>query len=112
MSISPVDAYAQGVPCGRGAIQAPDDGATHERQVAAAGNVQEVLEVDQGEARRQARQGPPRVALRADAPEQEAVSLLSLGVLGRSAKENEHRLPLHPDHLARLPSEVAARITL
>ena len=38
-----------------------------------------------------------------DAPEQEAVSLLSLGVLGRSAKENEHRLPLHPDHLARLP---------
>jgi alanine dehydrogenase len=40
------------------------------------------------------------------------VSLLSLGVLGRSAKENEHRLPLHPDHLARLPSEVAARITL
>ena len=33
---------------------------------------------------------------------QEEVSLLSLGVIGTSAKENEHRLPLHPEHLARL----------
>ena len=40
------------------------------------------------------------------------MSLLELGVLGRSAKENEYRLPIHPDHLAGLPSEVAARITL
>ena len=40
------------------------------------------------------------------------MSLLELGVLGRSAKENEHRLPIHPDHLAGLPPEVAARITL
>jgi alanine dehydrogenase len=40
------------------------------------------------------------------------VSLLSLGVVGTSAKENEHRLPLHPDHLARLAPEVAARTTL
>jgi alanine dehydrogenase len=40
------------------------------------------------------------------------VSLLSLGVIGTSAKENEHRLPLHPDHLARLGPEVAARTTL
>ena len=36
---------------------------------------------------------------------QEEVSLLSLGVIGTSAKENEHRLPLHPDHLARLDAD-------
>jgi alanine dehydrogenase len=40
------------------------------------------------------------------------VSLLRLGVLGRSAKENEHRLPIHPDHLSRLEPDLAARITL
>ncbi len=40
------------------------------------------------------------------------MSLLRLGVLGRSAKENEYRLPLHPDHLTRLEPDVAARITL
>jgi len=40
------------------------------------------------------------------------VSLLSLGVIGTSAKENEHRLPLHPAHLSRLAPEVAARTTL
>jgi alanine dehydrogenase len=40
------------------------------------------------------------------------VTLLQLGVIGRSAKENEHRLPIHPDHLARLDPDIAARITL
>ena len=40
------------------------------------------------------------------------MSLLSLGVIGTSAKENEHRLPLHPDHLVRLAPGVAARTTL
>jgi alanine dehydrogenase len=40
------------------------------------------------------------------------VSLLGLGVIGTSAKENEHRLPLHPDHLSRLAPEVAERTTL
>ena len=40
------------------------------------------------------------------------MTLLELGVLGRSAKENERRLPLHPDHLPGLPPELAARITL
>jgi alanine dehydrogenase len=40
------------------------------------------------------------------------VSLLSLGVIGTSTKENEHRLPLHPEHLSRLAPEVAARTTL
>jgi alanine dehydrogenase len=40
------------------------------------------------------------------------VSLLRLGVIGRSAKENEYRLPIHPDHLARLEPDLAAQITL
>ena len=40
------------------------------------------------------------------------MSLLSLGVVGTSAKENEHRLPLHPEHLSRLGPEIAARTTL
>ena len=40
------------------------------------------------------------------------MSRLSLGVIGTSAKENEHRLPFHPDHLSRLAPEVAARTTL
>ncbi len=40
------------------------------------------------------------------------MSLLRLGVIGRSAKENEHRLPIHPDHLARLEPDLAAQITL
>jgi alanine dehydrogenase len=37
---------------------------------------------------------------------------LSLGVVGTSAKENERRLPLHPDHLARIPEDLRHRITL
>jgi alanine dehydrogenase len=40
------------------------------------------------------------------------VSLLRVGIIGRSAKENEYRLPIHPDHLARLDPDVAAQITL
>ncbi|SED28645.1 Alanine dehydrogenase [Nocardioides exalbidus] len=40
------------------------------------------------------------------------MSPLSLGIVGTSAKENEHRLPLHPEHLHRLAPEVAARTTL
>ncbi|MDX6357873.1 MAG: hypothetical protein QOH37_927, partial [Nocardioidaceae bacterium] len=40
------------------------------------------------------------------------MTLLRLGVIGRSAKENESRLPIHPDHLARLEPDVAAQITL
>ena len=37
---------------------------------------------------------------------------LSLGVIGTSAKENEHRLPLHPDHLSRIHERLRRRITL
>ena len=40
------------------------------------------------------------------------MSLLRIGVIGRSAKENEYRLPIHPEHLARLDPEVAARVSL
>jgi nucleotide-binding universal stress UspA family protein len=37
---------------------------------------------------------------------------LRLGVIGSSSKENEHRLPLHPGHLDRIPAELRQRITL
>ncbi|TNM37347.1 alanine dehydrogenase [Nocardioides albidus] len=40
------------------------------------------------------------------------MTALGLGVIGSSAKENEHRLPLHPDHLPHLDPDVRARITL
>ncbi|MCW2847797.1 MAG: alanine dehydrogenase [Marmoricola sp.] len=37
---------------------------------------------------------------------------LRLGVIGSSSKENEHRLPLHPEHLGRVPPELQRLITL
>ena len=37
---------------------------------------------------------------------------LGLGVIGSSAKENEHRLPLHPEHLPLLDADLRGRITL
>ena len=37
---------------------------------------------------------------------------LSLGVMARSLKENEHRLPLHPRHFDRIPDELRGRIFL
>ncbi len=40
------------------------------------------------------------------------MTLLGLGVIGSSAKENEHRLPLHPEHLPHLDADLRARITL
>lgn len=40
------------------------------------------------------------------------MTLLSLGVIGSSAKENEHRLPIHPDHLPDLDADLRQRITL
>jgi alanine dehydrogenase len=40
------------------------------------------------------------------------VTLLSLGVVGTSAKENEHRLPLHPEHLSRIDEGTRGLITL
>lgn len=40
------------------------------------------------------------------------MTLRSLGVIGTSAKENERRLPLHPEHLPHLDADLRARITL
>lgn len=40
------------------------------------------------------------------------MNLLGLGIIGSSAKENEFRLPLHPDHLPLLDADLRARITL
>jgi alanine dehydrogenase len=37
---------------------------------------------------------------------------LTLGVMGRSLKENERRLPLHPRQLDRIPEELGGRIHL
>jgi alanine dehydrogenase len=39
-------------------------------------------------------------------------SLLSLGVMAKSLKENERRLPLHPRHFARIPDVLRAQIYL
>jgi alanine dehydrogenase len=40
------------------------------------------------------------------------VDQLSLGVMGRSRKENEHRLAIHPLHLARIAADSRERIYL
>jgi alanine dehydrogenase len=38
------------------------------------------------------------------------VDQLSLGVVGRSRKENEYRLPIHPSHFERIDEELRQRI--
>ena len=40
------------------------------------------------------------------------VNQLSLGVMGRSRKENERRLPLHPHHLSRIPRDLREAVYL
>ena len=40
------------------------------------------------------------------------MTLQGLGVIGSSAKENEHRLPLHPEHIPHLDADLRARLTL
>ena len=40
------------------------------------------------------------------------MTLRGLGVVGTSAKENERRLPLHPEHLAGLDDDLREQITL
>ncbi|WP_433324457.1 N(5)-(carboxyethyl)ornithine synthase [Spirillospora sp. CA-294931] len=37
---------------------------------------------------------------------------LTLGILGRSGKENEHRLPLHPSHIERVDPDLRSRVYL
>ena len=72
----------------------------HERQVAAAGNVQEV---HRSRSRRSAPTSAPRLTP-SRSPNRSTRTRSGepalAGGLGRSAKENEHRLPIHPDHLA------------
>jgi alanine dehydrogenase len=46
------------------------------------------------------------------APGRATVTALSLGVLGTSSKENEHRLPIHPRHLDRIDADLRQRIFL
>jgi len=44
--------------------------------------------------------------------EGDGVTQLSLGVMARSRKENERRLPLHPQHLHRIPDDLRESIYL
>jgi alanine dehydrogenase len=44
--------------------------------------------------------------------EGDGVNQLSLGVMARSLKENERRLPLHPQHLGRIPDDLRESIYL
>src|SRR5512134_970864 len=45
-------------------------------------------------------------------PEGERANLLSLGVVARSRKENERRLPVHPHHLSRIPEDLREGVFL
>lgn len=40
------------------------------------------------------------------------MTLLGLGVVGSSVKENEHRLPIHPEHIPHLDADLRERMTL
>jgi alanine dehydrogenase len=40
------------------------------------------------------------------------VKQLSLGIVARSSKEDERRLPLHPHHLGRIPDDLRERVYL
>jgi alanine dehydrogenase len=53
---------------------------------------------------------PPAVALPADMGVH--MDQLSLGVLGTSSKENEFRLPIHPQHVDRIDADLRSRIVL
>ena len=39
------------------------------------------------------------------------MQLLTLGVIGKSLKENEMRVPIHPEHLKRIPEKLRKQIT-
>jgi len=45
-------------------------------------------------------------------PDGERAKLLSLGVVARSRKENERRLPVHPHHLSRIPEDLRESVFL
>ena len=56
--------------------------------------------------------GDPTAATSPDPASKPPRTTLSLGVMGRSQKENEHRLALHPRHLERVPADLRSRIYL
>ena len=35
---------------------------------------------------------------------------LTLGVIGTSRKEDEKRVPIHPDHLSRIPKDIRKQL--
>lgn len=37
--------------------------------------------------------------------------LLTIGVIGKSRKENEKRVPIHPEHIKHIPAEIRKQIT-
>ena len=37
--------------------------------------------------------------------------LLTVGVIGKSLKENEKRVAIHPEHIERIPKELRKQIT-
>lgn len=37
--------------------------------------------------------------------------LLTVGVIGKSLKENEKRVPIHPEHIERIPKNLRRQIT-
>ena len=39
------------------------------------------------------------------------IQLLTVGVIGKSLKENEMRVPIHPEHLKRIPEKLRKQIT-
>ena len=39
------------------------------------------------------------------------MNTLSIGVIGTSKKEDERRVPIHPEHLARLPEQLCRQLT-
>src|SRR4029450_13502614 len=45
-------------------------------------------------------------------PEGDGVNQLSLGVMARSRKENERRVPIHPQPFARIPDDLRAPLYL
>jgi alanine dehydrogenase len=56
--------------------------------------------------------GDPTASTSPDQASKPPRTTLSLGVMGRSQKENEHRLALHPRHLERVPADLRSRIYL
>ena len=92
---------AGGAYCGRhGAIQASDQGATMSDKSPRQGMTKKTgKSIKEKRADKRAKGARGHAAPTSSTREE--VTLLGLGVIGTSAKENEYRLPLHPEHLGR-----------